>query len=98
MSFVKSNISIPDRSHGFTQDEISHMTIADFDKLSLCDQIYIYNNYQVDYCRLTGRKHEGDVIPEEEEKQAQDFAEEFEQRIDAAFIHVLGHRCGETAT
>lgn len=104
MSHVKSNIQFPYKPHGMTADDIPKLTKADFDALTLSQQIFVYNTDIDAYNRLTG--HSTDVTtsstaPQDTTPQGktpeQAFADDFERIVDDAFERVLGHKCGEIA-
>jgi len=79
MSYVKSNINV---FGGFARDytiaELETMTVEQFDKLPLADQVNIYNTHKDVYDRLTGN-----TVPSAEDSrtEAEAFADTFEQRV-----------------
>ena len=88
MSYVKTTIQFPDRSHGLTEEEARKLTVEEFDELPLSDQMHLFNNHRSVYDRLTGKTSDAttaqdapEPTPEDREKQ---FAVEFERRVDDA--------------
>ena len=55
MSYVVSNLKYEGKPFVLTEDEVKHMSDAEFDDLMLSDQIGIFHNYPDQYARLTGR-------------------------------------------
>lgn len=94
MSYVKTTIQFPDRSHGLTEEEARKLTVEEFDELPLSDQMHLFNNHRSVYDRLTGKSNDDTALqnapeptPEDREKQ---FADEFERVVDNA-IHRAFH-------
>lgn len=83
MSFVVSNLQVPEKPFTLDADAVEKLTVEEFDNLSLSDQIHVYNQHRDIYDRMTGRTA---PKPKAEDKKsdAQRFADEFEARVDEA--------------
>lgn len=85
MSYIRSNFTVPEIPFSLDTDKVRTLTVEEFDKLTLSDQIHIYNEYPAEYLRLTGRStRESSSHAEGEQSDAKRFADEFERRVDEA--------------
>jgi hypothetical protein len=82
MSHVISNLRYEGKPFELTEDEVKRMSVAEFDKLLLSDQVAVYNRYPSEYARLTGRTE--DTTTEDTRTDAEKFCDTFEARIDRA--------------
>ena len=82
MSYVVSNLQVPEKPFTLDADAVENLTVEEFDNLSLSDQIHIYNQHRDVYDVLTGRT--APKKAEETKTDAQRFCDEFEARVDEA--------------
>lgn len=83
MSHVISNLRYEGKPFELTEDEVKRMSVAEFDKLLLSDQIGIFHNYPDQYNRLTGRTEDDrSAVCADDKSDASANVDEYERRVD----------------
>ena len=81
---------IPNKGHHFTDEEAETLTVEAFDKLSLSDQLNLFESHRSVYDRLVnGNSADNTEATTDTRTDAERFCDEFEERLDRALHNVF---------